>query len=121
MAIDNFARLIDVIQQKSNNANEEDRRRAGNENAAVQRRAGNESVESQHRSETSVYDAKRRAGNANEEAMRGKSSNPETLSKAEQQSAVTELKSRLRAFRQSLSPAAAAQLDQLLEWASQHR
>ena len=41
--------------------------------------------------------------------------------RVDQHSALMELRTRLQIFRQSLSPAAAALLDQWVEWASEHR
>lgn len=43
------------------------------------------------------------------------------LTRAEKQSAMTELQMKLGSFRKTLSASAAALLDQWLEWAAQHR
>ena len=77
------------------------------------------------------------SGNANDEAMRGADGQRKLIGKqqslrtvqrsfkelprAEQQSALMELRMRLQGFRQSLSPGAAALLDQWVQWASEHR
>jgi hypothetical protein len=75
-----------------------------------------------------------KANNANDNAMAGADKQRQLLKQQEQlraaqrkfedyderQRAYLELRQRLQILRQSLSPAAAAMLDQWLEWAAQH-
>jgi hypothetical protein len=93
MANDGISRLIAVTQMKTTNANDEALRRADQQRRLV----------GQHRNLQAV-----------------KRSFDE-LPKVEQQSALLELQTRLPGFRSSLSPSAAALLDQWLQWASEHR
>ncbi|MDZ4782248.1 MAG: hypothetical protein SGJ19_18535 [Planctomycetia bacterium] len=93
MAIDGISRLIAVTQTKSNNAN----------GAAM-----------------GIADEQRKLM-GQQKSLHGGQRTFEVLPRAEQQSALMELRVRLQGFRQSLSPGAATLLDQWVQWASEHR
>ena len=93
MTTDGISRLIAVTQMKSNNANDEAMRGADGQRKLIAQ-------------QKSLHAVQRRF---------------DELPRAEQQSALMELRVRLQGFRQSLSPSAAALLDQWVQWASEHR
>ena len=93
MALDGINRLIAVTQMKSNSANEDALRGAAQQRALI----------------------------GQQKQLRAVQRSFQELARDEQQRALMELQSRLPGFRQTLSPAAAALLDQWVEWAGQQR